>query len=100
MMKKCNSTDLADVMLYCKNTKNENYRKTWESIHRNTPNLTNIISAVATDCHTETKVSPIWEQIRAKTEFFQPQKNYYWSIESGDFRRMALVPQNIYRYVR
>lgn len=26
MMKKCNSTDVADVMLYCKNTKNTNYR--------------------------------------------------------------------------
>lgn len=59
MMKKCNSTNLVDVMLYCKNTENQTYRKTWESIHSNTPNLTNIISAAATDCHVETKVNPI-----------------------------------------
>lgn len=80
MRKKCNSTDVADITLYCKNTNNLQYKKTWESIHWNTANLTNIISAAAIDCHIETKVSPIWEQIRAKSKCFQQQKNYYWSI--------------------
>lgn len=71
LMKNCNSTALGDIMLYYKNTSNVIYRKTWKAIHRNTPNLTNIVGAAATDCH----VTLIWEQIRAKTEFFEQQKN-------------------------
>lgn len=66
VMKKCNSTDVGDLMVYCKNTKSTKTRKTWENIFRNTPNLNNIVSAAATDVNIETKVTPIWEQIRQK----------------------------------
>lgn len=58
-MKKCNSTDIGDLMVYCKNTCSQKYKETWESIFRNTPNLTNIITATASDVNMETKVTPV-----------------------------------------
>lgn len=53
-------------MVYCKNTKSTKTRETWENNFWNTPNLNNIVSAAATDVNIETKVTPIWEQIRQK----------------------------------
>lgn len=49
-------------------------REAWASIFRNTPNLQNIIRAAATDVNIETKVTPIWEQIRQKKDFFDNDK--------------------------
>lgn len=74
IMKKCNSTDIADIMIYCKNTKNVKIRSTWEHIFRNTNQLNNIIQAAATDINVETKVQPIWEQIRQKKDYFATKK--------------------------
>lgn len=48
VMKKCNSTDIGDLMVYCKNTQSTITCETWENIFRNTPNLNNIVSAAAT----------------------------------------------------
>lgn len=36
MMKKCNSTDIANIMIYCKNTSNVTIKENWEHIFRNT----------------------------------------------------------------
>lgn len=59
-------------------TDNINYKMTWESIYRSIPNLQMIISAAATKSHIETKVTPIWEQIREKTKLFLI--NNYWDM--------------------
>lgn len=61
MMKKCNSTDIGDIMLYC-----QKHKSTWKNIHKNTPNLQNIIQAAASDIQIHTRITPIWEQIRQK----------------------------------
>lgn len=82
-MKKCNSTDIGDLMVYCKNTCSQKYKETWESIFRNTPNLTNIITATASDVNMETKVTPVWEQIRQKTEYFEMDRNRYWDVQTS-----------------
>lgn len=38
VMKKCNITDIGDLMVYCKNThSSRKNRETWEKIFRNTP---------------------------------------------------------------
>lgn len=83
VMKKCNSTDVADIMIYCKNTKNEKIRNTWEHIFRNTSQLNNIIQAVATDINVETKVQPVWEQMRQKHEYFELNRNRYWDVQTS-----------------
>lgn len=59
VMKKSNSTDIAEIMIYCKNT-NKNTPNTWDNIFRNTPNLNNIMTA--TDVHVETKVTPVFKE--------------------------------------
>lgn len=59
-------------------TDNINYKMTWESIYRSIPNLQMIISAAATKSYIETKVTPIWEQIREKKKLFLI--NNYWDM--------------------
>lgn len=80
---KCNNTDLGDLMVYCKNTVTKKTRDTWESIFRNTPNLNNIVSAAASNTNIETKVTPIWEQIRQKSEHFIIERNQYWDVQTS-----------------
>lgn len=82
IMKKCNSTDIADIMIYCKNTANTSTNETWNNIFRNTPNLQNI-TAAARGVNVETKVTLIWEQICQKKEFFNLDKNRYWSVQKS-----------------
>lgn len=81
-MKRCNSTDI-DIMIYCKNTKNEKIRNTWEHIFRNTTQLNNIVQAAGTDIHVETKVQPVWEQIQQKNEYFELNRNRYWDVQTS-----------------
>lgn len=83
MMKICNSTDIADVMIYCKNTKNEKIRNTWEHIFRNTTQLNNIVQAATTDINIETKVQPVWEQIRQKHEYFELNRYRCWDVQTS-----------------
>lgn len=79
-MMKCNSTDLGDVIVYCKNSTKKQYAKQWNEFFKNTANVKTIIAAEATDVNIECKVPPIWEQIADKREFFTRDKNRYWSI--------------------
>lgn len=80
-MKTCNSTDLGDVIVYCKNSTKKHYAEQWDEFYRNTANVNTIIAAAAaTDVNIECKVTPIWEQIAEKREFFTRNKNRYWSI--------------------
>lgn len=83
IMKKFNSTDIADIMIYYKNTKNENIKNTWEHLFRNTPQLNNIIQAAATDMNVVTKVMPVWEQIRQKKDYFEMKRNCYWDVQTS-----------------
>lgn len=55
MMKKCNSTDMEDIIHFVKTTENINYKNAWETV-----NLQTIITSI------ETKLTLIWEQIREK----------------------------------
>lgn len=70
-------------MVFCKNTCSQKYKESWESIFRNTPNLTNIITAAASDVSVETNVTPVREQIRQKTEYFSMDRNRYWDVQTS-----------------
>lgn len=70
-------------MVYCRNTSSQKNKETWESIFRNTPILTNIVSAAASDVNIETKVTPVGEQIRQKTEYFAMDRNRYWDVQTS-----------------
>lgn len=83
MMKKCNSTDIGDIMLYCRKQAPDNYKKTWTNIHKNTPNLQNIITAAASDIQIHTRITPIWEQIRQKKDLFNNSSNHYWTVQKS-----------------
>lgn len=80
MMKKCNSTDLGDVIVFCKNNTKRHFAEQWDDIYKNTANVTTIIAAAAFDVNIECKVTPIWEQIADKKDFFSRDKNRYWSV--------------------
>lgn len=95
IMKKCKSTDIADIMIYCKNTKNQKIR-TWEPTFRNTTQPNNIIQAAATDINVETKVQPIW-QIRQKKDYFSMNKNRYWDVQNRKRRRTRWSPVQKHR---
>lgn len=64
IMKQCNSTDMGDIIRYCKTTPKISYQNQWNNIYRNTPNLNNTIQAAATETQVETLATLIWEQIR------------------------------------
>lgn len=67
--------DLLQKYQKCKNSKH---------IFRNTNQLNNIIQAAATDINVETKVQPIWEQIRQKKDYFATKKkNRYWDVQTS-----------------
>lgn len=83
MMRKCNSTDIGDVMVYCKNSNKESVQEIWANIFRNTANLQNIIQAAASDLNIQTKVTPIYEQIRQKSDFFTSESNRYWDVQKS-----------------
>lgn len=83
IMKKCNSADIGDVMVYCKNSKSEKIRDVWSNIFRNTSNLQNIIQAAASDLNIQTKATPIYEQIRQKSEYFNMESNRFWDIQKS-----------------
>lgn len=83
IMKPVNSTDQADIAIYCQKHAKDDIRKTWEHIHRNTSNLQSIIQAAASDLNVQTKVTPIWEQIREKKDYFKMDTNRYWSVQKS-----------------
>lgn len=82
-MKWCNSTDIVDIMVYCKNTSNTSIKNTWEHIFRNTPQLNNIIQVAATNMNVVTKVTLVWEQIRQKKDYFDIERNRYWDVQTS-----------------
>uniref|UniRef100_A0A0L8FJ23 ISXO2-like transposase domain-containing protein n=1 Tax=Octopus bimaculoides TaxID=37653 RepID=A0A0L8FJ23_OCTBM len=59
IMKKCNSTDIGDLIRFCKTTNRVKYQNEWNNIYRNTPNLQTIIQAAATETNIETLATPI-----------------------------------------
>lgn len=82
-MKKANSTDVGDLMIYCAKTAKPSTRQTWASIHKNTANLANIIAAAATDVQIQSRVTPIHEQIREKHELFSAMTHQYWPVQKS-----------------
>lgn len=83
IMKRCNSTDMAKVMLFCKQSTNRTIRETWEHIFTNTQNIQLIMQAAASDLQIQTKVTPIYEQIRQKKDLFTLDGNRYWSVQKS-----------------
>lgn len=77
-MKKSVIQQIWEISSILQTTDNINYKMTWESIYRSIPNLQMIISAAATKSYIETKVTPIWEQIREKKKLFLI--NNYWDM--------------------
>lgn len=57
-----------------------NQRNTGQHISKHTK-LTK--QAAAIDVHIQTKVTPIWEQIRQKKEFFNIDTNRYWDVQKS-----------------
>lgn len=69
-------------MLYCRKQAPDSYKKNWTNIHKNTPNLQNIINAAASDVQMHTRITPIWEQIRQKKDLFNENTNHYWTVQN------------------
>lgn len=42
-----------------------------------------IIMAAASDVNVETTVTPVWEQICQKTEYFSMDRNRYWDVQTS-----------------
>lgn len=53
IMKHANSTDFGDIMLYCMRTAKSTTQTTWQSIHKNTANFSNIIAAAVADVQSD-----------------------------------------------
>lgn len=74
---------MAKVMLFCKQSTNRTIRETWEHIFTNTQNIQLIMQAAASDLQIQTKVTPIYEQIRQKKDLFTLDGNRYWSVQKS-----------------
>lgn len=86
-------------MVYRKNTSNDYIKSTWEDIFRNTPQLNNIIQAAATDMNV---VTPVWEQIKQKKDYFEIERNRYWDVQTSIniYEEWVSFPQHRPRGIR
>lgn len=83
IMRKCNSTDLGDIINFCNTSPKQTYHNAWKNIYRNTSSLQTIVAAAATETNIDTLSTPIWEQIREKKNLFKCNRNNYHDIQTS-----------------
>lgn len=61
-MKKCNATDLGEIIQFVQTSQNLKLINEWRTTYRSTPDIKSIIDAASTEINIETKIIPIWER--------------------------------------
>lgn len=65
-MKAAAATDQGQIMKYVHTSNDPKIKKEWNVTYRSTPNIKAIITDAAAEINSETRITPIWQQISGK----------------------------------
>lgn len=66
LMKAAAATDQGQIMKYVHTSNDPKIKKEWNVTYRSTPNIKAIITDAAAEINSETRITPIWQQISGK----------------------------------
>lgn len=66
LMKAAAATDQGQIMKYVHTCDDQKTKKEWSVTYRSTPNIKAIITDAAAEINSETRITPIWQQISEK----------------------------------
>lgn len=66
IMKQAAATDQGQIMKFIHTSNDQKLKKEWNVTYRSTPNIKAIITDAAAEINSETRITPIWQQIAEK----------------------------------
>lgn len=84
LMKQAAATDQGQIMKFVHTSDDQKLKKEWTVTYRSTPNIKALISDAAAEINSETRITPIWQQIaEKKKKLLNVTGTTYWDINTS-----------------